>query len=115
LPSNISERRLINIIRLFPPKSLELDNVSINALKAIYSILSSNDNFRYANVNFSSKSFINNGIAFSLREQLFMGKKRRNWIAKIGSSILYSFLDLFCSEAEVYKFDDTIPKLNTDL
>ncbi|KAL4473615.1 hypothetical protein ABPG74_022479 [Tetrahymena malaccensis] len=112
---NLSERRLINFIRLFPPRSLELNNVSINALKAIYSIVSSNDNFRYANVNFSSQSFINNGIAFSLRESLYMGRKRKNIILKTFDSIAYGFLDIFCVEAEVYKFDETIPILNNKL
>ncbi|KAL4503936.1 hypothetical protein ABPG72_022566 [Tetrahymena utriculariae] len=112
---NLSERRLINLIRLFPPKSLELNNVSINALKAIYSIVSSNDNFRYANVNFSSESFINNGIAFSLRESLYMGRKRKNIFLKTFDSIAYAFLDIFCVEAGVYKFDETIPILNNNL
>ncbi|EAR92477.2 transmembrane protein, putative (macronuclear) [Tetrahymena thermophila SB210] len=112
---NLSERRLINFIRLFPPKSLELNNVSINALKAIYSIVSSNENFRYANVNFSSQSFINNGIAFSLRESLYMGRKRKNIILKAFDSIAYAFLDIFCGEAGVYKFDETIPILNNNL
>lgn len=44
-----------------------------------------------------------------------MGKKRKNIILKALNYIAYTFLNLFCAEARVYKFDETIPKLNESL
>ena len=54
-----------------PPSIIEINNVSVNALKCIYSICKENPAFLYAKIDWNSKTNINLGISCSVIEKLY--------------------------------------------
>ncbi len=51
-----------------PPSILICENLTVNALKALYAICYSNPNFQFAIIDYDPHSMFNMGIGFTWRE-----------------------------------------------
>ena len=59
-----------------------------------------------------SDSFINNGIAYSIRETIYGGKKPTNFVSKFLNKTFYFIFNLFTSAITQYEFDESVIQLN---
>lgn len=101
-----------------PPSIIRIKNCSVNALKLFYVICYTNPNFDNAIIEYNPTSFVNNGVAYSLKEYINKTSNSKKILSLIPNPIyilkalINGFLNIYITDDVIYKFDDSILALN---
>lgn len=100
-----------------PPSTLNIDNFSINGLKAVYMICYHNDYFIKSDIDFESIMFVSTSLAFSLREYFYKNytSQKRSWIKALFNKVMYIIMDIFVDVESYFKYDESIQALDSNL
>lgn len=105
------ELDILRFIRLLPPKSVSIKQgqtkITVNGLKAVFAMLYQNYNLSNITIDYDYDSFLNQGIAFSLREKLYRTFCRSRLLRML-RFLGYKLLTLFVMGAKHYKFSSDV-------
>ncbi|CAD8043825.1 unnamed protein product [Paramecium primaurelia] len=106
-----TEADIVQLIRLIPPSKIRIQNtLTLQAIKAIYSIFYDTTHFEYSSIQYDFDNFLNIGIGYALRELAYNMKPIG--CRKIFKKFLYKICDAFVQQTKQYKFNNEVTNLN---
>ncbi|CAK55641.1 unnamed protein product (macronuclear) [Paramecium tetraurelia] len=106
-----TEAEIVQLIRLIPPSKIRVQNtLTLQAIKAIYSIFYDTNHFEYSSIQYDFDNFLNIGIGYALRELAYNMKPIG--CRKLFKKVLYKICNAFVQQTKQYKFNNEVTNLN---
>ncbi|EAR97294.2 transmembrane protein, putative (macronuclear) [Tetrahymena thermophila SB210] len=111
---NYDEELLLERLRCMPASTLKVRNLSISALKSIYSTCYQNPYFMACEMDYQFLTFINVSLAYSARERIFESHKppSRSSIGSMVNKIIWKIINALVSLDTYFEFDENTIVLN---
>ncbi|KAL4498606.1 hypothetical protein ABPG72_019724 [Tetrahymena utriculariae] len=111
---NYNEELLLERLRCMPASTLKVRNLSISALKSIYSTCYQNPYFMACEMDYQFLTFINVSLAYSAREKIFESHKppSRSSIGSMLNKIVWKIINGLVSLDTYFEFDENTIVLN---